>query len=274
MGKDAMGREIDQWGVPINTLYNSAAQTAQPSVQAPSVQVPAVQAPAAGSNFLSGTGKGTASLGGTPFMSNQVKMPDGSMQTNQGWGNMAMSAVGTGVNAYLGFKGLDLAEETLDFQKDSWERRFAMMQDQYYRKLNDRRAKDALVQGKGDWNDIREHYDSGTNIEGEYNPNATAPASQSGFAPTAENGRMMNLAQSGSPVSAAGAYDMMKNPNSTITNVSNSGFAGSGLRNQTPVTSADAAVSNTQIGPMGKPKKKKKKNDPERSGSNNAEQTS
>ena len=205
------------------------------------------------------------------FLPTTYKASDGSSQTGGGWGSAAMSAIGTGVNAYLGFKGLDLAEETLDFQKDSWEKRFAMMQDQYYRKLNNRRINHAMSNGLGTANEIADYYDSGSNLEGVY-PGDKA-ASQSGFAPTQENANMMNLAQSGSPVSPSGAYDMMKNPNSTITNVSNSGFAGSNVKNQVPVTSADAAMSNTQIGPQGKPKSKKKKKDVEKSDNSANDQT-
>jgi len=208
------------------------------------------------------------------FLPTTYKASDGSSQTGGGWGSAAMSAIGTGVNAYLGFKGLDLAEETLDFQKDSWEKRFAMMQDQYYRKLNTRRSNHAVINGLGNVEDINNYYDSGSNLEGAY-PGAqpSTPASQSGFAPTQENANMMNLAQSGSPVSPSGAYDMMNNPNSTITNVSNSGFTGSNIKNQVPVTSADAAMSNTQIGPQGKPKSKKKKKDVEKSDNSANDQT-
>ena len=278
MGKNALGQQVDQWGIPINTFYDSGTSGVVNTTPNNSVvQQPQINAPAVKTAMPTiGTQQPNSGLGSSFFKQTYADGKGGSYEGG-GWGSAAVSAIGTGVNAYLGFKGLDLAEETLDFQKDSWERRFAMMQDQYYRKLNSRRAN--RVGGMESTNEenrrVADYYDSGTNLEGAY-PGATqAPAASSGFAPTSENGRMMNLAQSGSPVSPAGARDMMTNPNSTITNVSGSGFAGGNpVRNQVPVTSADAAVSNTQIGPMGKPKKKKKKQDPERSGSNNAEQTS
>ena len=195
---------------------------------------------------------------------------NGVKTTTGGWVSPALSAVGTGVNAYLGFKGLGLAEDTLDFQKESWEKNFAMMQDQYYRKLNDRRAYKHNLgrdQTRDEVNAVRDHYDSGTNIEGAYNPSS---ASASGFAPTRENARTMNLAQSGAPLSAQGAYDATHNPNTKLLPGSRSAFVNPNAT-PTPVTSADASVSNTSIGPRGQVKKRRRKKNPAQSDSNSSE---
>ena len=105
------------------------------------------------------------------------------------------SLVGTGsslANLYLGFKGYGLAKDQFDFQKDSFNRNFAMMQDQYYRKLNKQRSNAEFINGGYQNGDaIRNYYDSGTNLEGANNTYGSSVApSQSAFVDNAVQGQV------------------------------------------------------------------------------------
>ena len=122
----------------------------------------------------------------------------------------------TAASWYMGNKQLDQAQEQFDFQKESWEKRFAMMQDQYYRKLNNRRAGMYLDEGmsEADRRKLGEHYDTGENQTTPYpGSSSQAPAgsfNNSGFVgPTQQNADMMNQATGGAPFSPEAAQSMM-----------------------------------------------------------------
>ena len=96
--------------------------------------------------------------------------------TGYGMASLGVSALGTAAGAYLGYQQLGLAEDQFDFQKDSWEKQFAMMQDAYYRKLNNKRGTSAVFSlGEGATQEQRNNataqYDSGVD-QGAY----TSPA--------------------------------------------------------------------------------------------------
>ena len=183
---------------------------------------------------------------------------------------LGMSAINTGVNAWMGMKGLDLAEENLDFQKDSWERRFAMQQDQYYRKLNAKRSINNSREGmtQAEATQLNNHYDSGVNLQGSYTPDSgsinptaaqvaeqtksdwnrpTVPASDSGMLPTANPFSTASMLSRGS----GKAIGNIMQANSPM--ASNSAMLGS-----QPVTASNAAIRNTNVGPDGKRRVKKK----------------
>ena len=121
----------------------------------------------------------------------------------------------TAASWMMGNKQLDHAQEQFDFQKESWEKRFAMMQDQYYRKINNRRAGRYLDEGmsESDRRNLGEYYDTGANQSNPY-PGASEPAQgsfhNSGFVgPTNQNASMMDQATGGAPYSPEAAQSMM-----------------------------------------------------------------
>lgn len=149
------------------------------------------------------------------MMSSYNKGANGAETFNQGWLSPAISAIGSGFGAYTGLKGLGLAEENLDFQKDSWQQNFAMMQDQYYRKLNNRRANALITDGmsQAELQGLQSHYDSGTNMEGvSYQPGGSAfvnnIASPAIDAPSIANASMMEQATGVAPYSPTAAQSM------------------------------------------------------------------
>jgi len=81
------------------------------------------------------------------------------------------------------------------------------------------------------------------------------------MAPTRENAQIMNMAQSGAPLSAQGAYEVAHNPNNSM------GFSMSDFA-KTPVTASEAAAENSHIGPQGKMRRRKQKGDVQQSDSN------
>jgi len=97
---------------------------------------------------------------------------NGALASNSGLLNPIVSALGTGIGLYQGFKQLGIAEDDLAFRKDSWKKNFAMMQDQYNRQLNDRRASRLINYGttQAEAMDIVNHFDSGTPVNGAYVP--------------------------------------------------------------------------------------------------------
>jgi hypothetical protein len=125
------------------------------------------------------------------------------------WGNVGTlgSIANVAGNWIMGNKALDQSQEKFDFQKESWEKQFAMMQDQYYRKLNNRRANRYVTSdmSQADRNSLGEHYDSGANLDGAYQP---SNPSQRG-APTPANAAMMDQATGGAPVSPSAAQGML-----------------------------------------------------------------
>ncbi len=165
---------------------------------------------------FTGTGSGRLGIEGADA---------GSSMFSSGWGSDIMGSglglgdIGKGIGAYMGYSlgqdQLDLGREKFDFQKDSWEKQFSMMQDQYYRKLNNRRANKYntwdLSQEEG--NKLGEYYDSGANLEGAYTP----PSAEAGAgAPSVANAAVMDQATGGAPFSTGAAQGMI--------NASNSGF--------------------------------------------------
>ena len=149
-------KDTDVWGAASNPQYNIAP--APGSIYNPQTNLPYQNT--TGTNIQNTTGTnaytpktsgvgGNIAAGGSPATasrSNWEFLPttgaDGS--SNPGYLGLGVGLAKTGIDAYLGFQGLGMARESLDFQKDSWERRFAMQQDQYYRKLNARRSINAV----------------------------------------------------------------------------------------------------------------------------------
>lgn len=107
-----------------------------------------------------------------------------SSSTQQGWLSPAISGLSAIGQGYLGYKQLGLAEDKYETQKDQWERMFAMSQDEYYRKLNNRRAsaeQGNLYANQGNVSadqrmEIANKYDTGANLEGNtgYTPAQTS----------------------------------------------------------------------------------------------------
>ncbi len=164
----------------------------------------------------------------------------GGIVQNSGFASPALSVIGAGINAWGGMKALGLAEDQFDFQKDSWEKNFAMMQDQYYRKLNDRRASRATYgdMSQDEKNNIANHYDSGAQNVGAY-PGATSSGFNNGLVgPTQANANMMDQATGGAPYSANAAQSMM---------------------NASPYTQGSAYVDNTAVDQGGEIRRARKK---------------
>ncbi len=150
-------------------------------------------------------------INGNKWTGGNMKGPNGSTMQSSGFVGPAQSVLGAGINIWGGMKALGLAEDQFDFQKDSWEKNFAMMQDQYYRKLNDRRASRATYgdMSQDEKNNIANHYDSGAQNVGAY-PGATSSGFNNGLVgPTQANANMMDQATGGAPYSANAAQSMM-----------------------------------------------------------------
>ena len=174
-----------------------------------------------------GFNKGMGSAGNANPLANSMKpnaVTTPKVGGNTGAGGIGGSGIGfdtvagiatTALNWNMGNKQLDMAQEQFDFQKDSWEKRFAMMQDQYYRKINNRRAGRYLDDGmsEADRRKLGEYYDSGENKTNPYPGASQAPAgsfNNSGFVgPTQQNADMMDQASGGAPYSPEAAQSMM-----------------------------------------------------------------
>jgi len=185
-----------------------------------------------------------------------------------GWGSPLISGLGTAANAWLGMKGLGMAEESLDFQKDSFNRNFAMQQDQYYRSLNDKRILGNVSENMStqDMANLRNHYDSGANLEGAYNPSATALTNQ-----TRSDWNQPTIP------SASGSGMAQVNPYSTASMLTNGSAAALGNIGRIaqanaldsnfsspmqakPVQAKPTGISNTNVGPDGKRRVKRTDN--------------
>ncbi len=113
-------------------------------------------------------------INGGDWFGGNMKGPNGSTMQSSGFMSPIMSGIGTGLNAWGGMKALGLAEDQFDFQKDSWEKNFAMMQDQYNRSLNNRRSSRAITgyETKAERDAIANHYDTGSGDPGQFNNSA------------------------------------------------------------------------------------------------------
>ena len=171
-----------------------------------------------GNKFYDGTGGTSVAAGGANGGTGAFGL------SNNTWGNIGTmgSIASVAGNWIMGNKALDQAQEKFDFQKDSWEKQFAMMQDQYYRKLNNRRANRYATKEMSGAERISldEHYDSGANLDGDYLPNGQTQMQQRS-SPSVQNANMMTQATGGAPYSPAAAQGMLN-----AGAASNSGFAG------------------------------------------------
>lgn len=117
----------------------------------------------------------------------------GALAQNSGFAAPIMSGIGTGINAWMGNKALGLAEDQFDFQKDSFNKNYEMMLDQYNRGLNNTRLQRQVSQNPNATMDERQamgaYYDTGANQTTPYG----APVAASAFA--------------GSPQTPAGAVE-------------------------------------------------------------------
>jgi hypothetical protein len=181
---------------------------------------------------------------------------NGGVYQNSGFLSPALSAVGTGLNAWMGMKSLGLAEDQFDFQKESWEKNFAMMQDQYNRKLNNRRAS-RMIQGgqsQADIDSIANHYDSGAKNVGAYQGGG-APSTLPGYNTvgyTGDVGTSTNPAQGGG-YSGSDFNNIISNPASAAIPVNTMNSAGMVAAN-TPYANqqpANAYIDNTNVDPKG-----------------------
>ena len=174
-----------------------------------------------------------------------------------------------GINAYTGIKGLGLAQDQFDFQKDAWAKNFAMMQDQYYRKLNKDRANRAYYgmsteDRAGKAQEIENFYDSGTNMQGANNQWSPNPAPVNG--PTAANAQMMATS---SPFNLQTKQAALGAPGQTLTpGAGDPTKITAGLGNVIPVTAAGSAMLNTNVNPKGEISKRVKKRNPQHSNDN------
>lgn len=191
---------------------------------------------------------------------------------NMGYLGAGAAVIGAGINAYTGLKGLGLAEDQFEFNKSSWEKNFAMMQDQYYRKLNRGRSNREIINGgigsdgrySNNANEIANYYDSGANLQGSAGTwaNSQNPAPVNG--PTTANATMsatgspFNLVTKQAALGAPGVAPLSGPTNPAIA-------AGMGTA---PVTAAGSALQNTSIGPKGTIKKRVKKRNPQNSNDN------
>ncbi len=234
----AVNNPTMKYAVEPNSIYNPTTNLQMPQ----------------GANPIQASPMGGASAAQSPFMKSMLGGSEqdkfGNKSSTGGWLSPLTSAIGTGVNAYMGMKGLGLAEESLDFQKDSWEKNFAMMQDQYYRKLNSKRSINATygMDNIEDRRNVWNHYDSGTNLEGAYRPGPTVAAGQANSALQAGAATPEMAAQM---MGKTGMYN-----NGGVAGANTSGFTAPMASE--PQTASSAAIRNTNVGPDGKRRVKKK----------------
>ena len=251
-------------------------------------------------NPVSGIG-GAGSASDSIFSQNSMfggstKDALGNVTKSGGWVSPLTSMVGTGVNAYMGMKNLGLAEDELDFKKDSWERNFAMMQDQYYRKLNNRRANAAMASG-ADWKESMDFYDSGQNLDGGYtgamnpNDNPFPGGSVQVSAPEYAQGTEGSAIPAGGPTNdalatpaaqATGSGFIMPGYSTTQAPALGGTFNQSGSMNQQymspsdsrmgAIANSDGSVSPTNVDQRGNVRRKPKNKKKEKQGSDNTTQ--